>query len=116
MNILTPYEFSRLYILDDGDLSLHVGIEIEFDFASKRDHSIVGYVAVLQSITSDLHLYIDNVCGGEFYMKKVRSTYDIKNGLIEYAEKRGKDPMFVVDCDKYFDEIKKFYEYIKRVL
>ena len=109
MNLLSPTEFSRLYILDDDELFIHTGFEIGFDFYKGKNKEIMGYVAVLRSVIDDLCLYVDHGCGGRFYVKKVRQVKDIEAGLIDYANIYDAKPLFLVDCDKYFDEIKNFY-------
>lgn len=114
MNLLTPYEFSKLYILDDYDLPLHTGYEIMFDFDDDKKHEVLGYVAVLRSVIDEVHLYIDHVCGGSFYVKRIHlgtfsAVDDISDGLVEFAKKKNKKPKFIVDCDDYFKQIGMSY-------
>ena len=105
MNILTPSEFADLFLIGN---TIHVGYEILFGFYDKKEKDVLEYVATLYSVTDDLNLYVDNILGGNFYVKNVErymAQIDIKTGLIEFSRKRKREPMFIVDCDKYFKDI-----------
>lgn len=113
-NYVNPTQFTNLYILNDQTIPIHVGFEINFDFDDGRHHETLEYIAVLRSVTDDLSIYIDHICGGCLYVKKIRNNYyatqDIYDSLIEFAERRKRKPKFIVDANKYFEKVGKFYE------
>lgn len=115
MNLLNPYEFSTLYFLKDTDM-LHCGFEIEFDFNDGKECKILGYVATVKGVTDNRFLIIDHVCGGELYVKECwkDTRHKIEDGFIEFAKKHNKKPIFIVDCDRFFESVKDYYNQFER--
>ena len=115
MNLLTPDDFSTLFFLGDLNKFLHTNYEIDFDFDDGKPHKTndeLSYVIVIKGVTDDLYVFIDHVCGGRLYIKECRhhTIRSIKESLLEYAAINKKEPRFIVDCDKFFEEIRESYK------
>lgn len=105
MENITPEIFSRIFITND---ILEENLEVEFNFSGIWKS--LQYIFVIRNIYNDRFVVINNICGGNLYVKKINNiNKDIVDALKSFAEINEKNPMFLVDTKQALRKLKRRY-------